>query len=172
MKALRNKVLGFILALAMIVPTQAQEAKKKRWTPKVKGYAIGAGAGAAAGAVIHKRNRWVGGAVGAAAGAAAGYAIGNSIEKRNARIAAAREAAEQRELASYNRPSSITKRSNERSAVSRRAANRVAAVRPQNTFTEPVDPMAALVRNGYLLNPSYGDSSDPYGMSEYRRKSW
>jgi hypothetical protein len=43
--------------------------------------AIGAGVGAAAGAVIHKPNRWKGAVVGAAIGGAAGAVVGATVDK-------------------------------------------------------------------------------------------
>jgi hypothetical protein len=44
--------------------------------------AIGAGVGAAAGAVIHKPNRWKGAVIGAAVGGAAGAVVGATIDKK------------------------------------------------------------------------------------------
>jgi hypothetical protein len=44
--------------------------------------AIGAGVGAAAGAVIHRPNRWKGAVIGAAVGGAAGAVVGSTINKK------------------------------------------------------------------------------------------
>lgn len=62
-------------------PTQ-----KKGWSAKAKGAVIGGGAGAIAGAVIHKRQRAVGAVVGGILGAGAGVGIGAVIDKKNGRL--------------------------------------------------------------------------------------
>ncbi|WP_266365488.1 YMGG-like glycine zipper-containing protein [Tellurirhabdus rosea] len=174
MKTLRNSLIITLLILIVFGPAQSQERKKRKlnWNPKTRGYVIGAGTGAAAGAIIHKRNRLVGGAVGAAAGAAAGYVIGSQVEKRNQRIAAARAASEQREMASSERSRSITRKAPSPAAPATR--NALAASRTQPAAPMALQPEAAAytLNSMYLLNPDYGDQDAPYGMSEYRRKSW
>jgi phage tail tape-measure protein len=64
-------------------PVAQQE--KKGWSAKAKGAVIGAGAGAVAGAIIHKRQRGVGAVVGGVLGAGAGTGIGAIIDKKNGR---------------------------------------------------------------------------------------
>ncbi|HRO41495.1 MAG TPA: hypothetical protein PL009_01580 [Flavipsychrobacter sp.] len=48
---------------------------------RAKGAIIGAGLGAAAGAIIHRRDPVAGGIVGAVVGGGAGYAVGNNEDK-------------------------------------------------------------------------------------------
>ncbi len=60
-------------------------AKKKGWSNRAKGAAIGAGTGAAAGAIINGRNRGVGAVIGAVVGAAGGYIIGNEMDRKDGR---------------------------------------------------------------------------------------
>ena len=57
-------------------------AKKKGWSHKAKGVAVGAGTGAITGALINKNNRGVGAIVGGLVGAASGYIIGNEVDKK------------------------------------------------------------------------------------------
>ncbi|MES2702795.1 MAG: YMGG-like glycine zipper-containing protein [Bacteroidota bacterium] len=57
-------------------------AKKKGWSSKAKGAVIGAGAGAATGAIVNKRNRGVGALIGGAAGAAVGLGTGAIIDHK------------------------------------------------------------------------------------------
>ncbi len=57
--------------------------KKKRMSTPVKGALIGAGVGAATGAIVAKKNRVKGAVVGAVAGAGAGAVTGVIIDKRN-----------------------------------------------------------------------------------------
>lgn len=59
--------------------------QKKGWSKKAKGAIIGAGSGAAAGAIINKKNRTVGGVVGGVVGAATGYGIGRREDKKDGR---------------------------------------------------------------------------------------
>ncbi len=66
-------------------PAPAPVEEKKGWSAKAKGAVIGAGAGAAAGAIINKRNRGVGAAIGGVLGAGAGTGIGAIIDKKNGR---------------------------------------------------------------------------------------
>jgi hypothetical protein len=59
--------------------------EKKGWSAKAKGAVIGAGTGAAAGAIINKRNRVAGAIIGGVLGAGAGTGIGAIIDKKNGR---------------------------------------------------------------------------------------
>jgi uncharacterized protein YcfJ len=64
----------------------AQPAKKKKgWSKAAKGTVIGAGVGAAAGAIIVKKNRGLGAAAGAVLGGGAGYGVGRSMDKKDGR---------------------------------------------------------------------------------------
>ena len=60
--------------------------EKKGWSKAAKGTAIGAGAGAVLGAVIHKKNRAVGAAIGGVIGGGGGYVIGRSMDKKDGRV--------------------------------------------------------------------------------------
>lgn len=66
-------------------PETPAQPQKKGWSAKAKGAVIGAGAGAVAGAVIHKRQPAVGAVVGGILGAGAGTGIGAVIDKKNGR---------------------------------------------------------------------------------------
>lgn len=59
--------------------------QKKGWSAKAKGGVIGAGAGAVAGALIHKRQPALGAAVGGVLGGGAGIGIGAIIDKKQGR---------------------------------------------------------------------------------------
>jgi uncharacterized protein YcfJ len=59
--------------------------KKKGWSKAAKGTVIGAGVGAAAGAIIVKKNRALGAAAGAVIGGGAGYGVGRSMDKKDGR---------------------------------------------------------------------------------------
>lgn len=61
------------------------EQRKKGWSAKAKGAAIGAGVGALGGAIINGRNRGVGALIGAGVGALGGLGTGAVIDKRNGR---------------------------------------------------------------------------------------
>lgn len=64
----------------------AQPAKKKKgWSKAAKGTVIGAGVGAAAGAIIVKKNRGLGAAAGAVIGGGTGYGVGRSMDKKDGR---------------------------------------------------------------------------------------
>jgi hypothetical protein len=62
-----------------------QQPQKKGWSAKAKGAVIGAGVGAATGAIINKRNRGVGAIIGGVLGAGAGTGVGAIIDKKNGR---------------------------------------------------------------------------------------
>lgn len=68
-------------AVAQQEPVQ----QKKGWSAKAKGGVIGAGAGAVAGALIHKRSPALGAAVGGVLGGGAGVGIGAIIDKKQGR---------------------------------------------------------------------------------------
>lgn len=171
-------ILSLVLLMAiMISSVQVQAQERRGWSPQAKGTVIGAGTGAAAGAIIHKRNRVAGGVVGGVVGGAAGYAIGKHKDNKNkeaARVAAANRAAAQRAASASRaarRESVAAKRSTTQSRETNQAlgfnANNSAMVASAND-----NPMAQILVAGYLPNPHYGDSSKPYSTSEYRRKSW
>ena len=60
-------------------------AKKKGWSHRAKGAAVGAGSGAIIGAIANKNNRGVGAIVGGLIGAASGYVIGNEVDRKKAK---------------------------------------------------------------------------------------
>jgi uncharacterized membrane protein len=66
-------------------PATPPAKKKKGWSKAAKGTAIGAGVGAAAGAIIVKKNRGLGAAAGAVIGGGAGYGVGRSMDKKDGR---------------------------------------------------------------------------------------
>ena len=189
MKTQRNIALALLVALFVSSFADAQDKDnilKRKWNPQAKGTAIGAGVGGVAGAIINKRDRKVGAGVGMAAGAITGYAIGKTIDNRHKRAAAAARAAEDREYAAR------TARNEEnrelRAATSNRQASgvhaaapvsaatvaaRTSSAAPRNSLLAGPEPVTIpLVRNGFLLNTSYGDPNTPYPTSEYRQKSW
>ncbi|CAN5753157.1 hypothetical protein BH11BAC4_BH11BAC4_24880 [soil metagenome] len=59
--------------------------RKKGWSHRARGAAVGAGAGAITGAIVNKNNRAVGAVVGGVIGAASGYIIGNEVDKKKGR---------------------------------------------------------------------------------------
>ncbi|WP_375446225.1 hypothetical protein [uncultured Fibrella sp.] len=172
-----QRIIALALLAAFFVSSFAQAQKK--WNPEAKGTAIGAGVGGVAGAIINKRDRKVGAGVGLAVGAAAGYGIGKVIDNRHKKAAAAARAAEDREFAART----ATENRELRSGTSNRQAS-VRKVTPITKVTpaaaapasallaEPAPVTIPLVRNGFLLNTSYGDPNTAYPTSEYRRKSW
>lgn len=184
MKTQRNISLALLMALFISSFADAQGITQKKWNPEAKGTAIGAGVGGVAGAIINKRNRKVGAGVGLAVGAAAGYGIGKVIDNRHKKAAAAARAAEDREYAART----ATENRELRSGTSNRSASvhkatpalhkvaPIAKVAPATTsnalLAEPEPVVIPLVRNGFLLNTSYGDPNTAYPTSEYRRKSW
>ena len=64
---------------------QSTKTKKKGWSKAAKGTAIGAGVGAAAGAIIVKKNRGLGAAAGGVLGGGVGYGVGRSMDKKDGR---------------------------------------------------------------------------------------
>lgn len=63
--------------------TTTKPAKKKGWSNKAKGAAIGAGTGAIVGAVADKNHRARGAVIGTAVGAGVGYIIGDNVKKKD-----------------------------------------------------------------------------------------
>ncbi len=189
----RNRVVGGVVG-GIVGGTAGYAAGKygNRWSPQAKGTAIGAGTGAAAGAIINKRNRAVGGIIGGVAGGAAGYAIGKHVDNKRkaeaARVAAAQRAAEEREAAAREREAVAAREAaaQEQTELAKGSQNRTytattapeAPAKKGNTarlttvFDQPVAPVPYVLPAGLLPNESYGDSSTPYGDSQYRRKSW
>ncbi len=74
-----------MLLFAFAVSTNAQTHRK--WSHRKKGAVIGAGAGAAGGALISKNHRAKHAAIGAAAGAGTGYLIGRHKDKKQGTLA-------------------------------------------------------------------------------------
>lgn len=75
-----------VASAPVAVSNDVQEApRKKGWSAKAKGAVIGAGTGAAAGAIINGRNRAAGAVIGGVLGAAAGTGTGAIIDKKNGR---------------------------------------------------------------------------------------
>ncbi len=183
-----QRVIALALVAALFISSfaGAQGVLQRKWNPQAKGVAIGAGVGGVAGAIIHKRDRKVGAGVGLAVGAAAGYGVGKVIDNRRKKAAAANRAAENREFAARTARNDDNREL--RSGTSNRQSSGVRAAAPvaaaaavtaggiaatQNSLLEQPAPVTIpLVRNGYLLNTSYGDPGTAYPTSEYRRKSW
>lgn len=162
----------FLGSVAMSTEVQAQDNKK--WSPQAKGAVIGAGTGAAAGAIIHKKNRVVGGVVGGAVGAAAGYGVGKIIDNKNKKKEAERQAEFERTVAA-NRTYAYSSSNQSAGTVARKASapkKAAAASTPaiMNSFAAQNQPQIMGV--AYLPNEYYGDNSKPYADSEIRRKSW
>jgi hypothetical protein len=167
-------VLLTILTLAQSVQAQS----RRKWRPQVKGTAIGAGIGGAAGAIINKRNRLVGGLIGGAVGGAAGYAIGKHKDNKNkqeaARIAAANQAmAEQRAREEAANAAAERERIAAREkpkhglGVASTVPAAIAVAAPA-TLASSTDVIPA----SFLLNPTYGQADTPYASSQYLRRSW
>lgn len=77
--------LGLNLASGSLLKAQAQTVKhetKKGWSKKKKGAVIGAGVGAATGAIVSKK-KGKGAIVGGAVGAGAGYLYGRHKDKKH-----------------------------------------------------------------------------------------
>ncbi|GAB3898161.1 hypothetical protein GCM10028803_17200 [Larkinella knui] len=169
---------SFILTILVVLLTGHSMSAQilKSWSTQAKGAAIGAGTGAAAGAIINKRNRVVGGVIGGVVGGAAGYAVGKHIDNKRKKAAweeAGRRAAERPLAANSGAAPSITKRT----AVVTRPP--VPAPKPVVSAVQPVqvpeaenNPALYILNQGYLPNPFYGNQSVPYGMTDYRQKSW
>ncbi|KAA9338423.1 hypothetical protein F0P96_06195 [Hymenobacter busanensis] len=82
-KAFVAAVLSVSLLGAATVSAEAQTTPKKGWSKKGKGAVVGAGAGAATGAVIAgKGDRGKGALIGGAAGAVGGAIIGRKKDKK------------------------------------------------------------------------------------------
>jgi len=62
-----------------------QPARKKGWSKAAKGGVIGAGTGAAAGALLVKNNRALGAVIGGIVGGGVGYEIGRTKDKQDGR---------------------------------------------------------------------------------------
>jgi hypothetical protein len=191
------KKVSYIVGLALMVSVAAggsAEAQEKRtgWSPQAKGAVIGAGTGAAAGAIIHKRNRVVGGVVGGVAGGAVGYGVGKHIDNKQkereaeaARVAAAERAAAAERTAAANRAAAankaaVAKKATPATPAAPRQSGVLAATQAEESAANSLAMMYAsnggpnpqLVYASYLPNLDYGDRTKPYHTSEYRRKSW
>lgn len=166
----KNPVVGALVggSLGAVAGKQVGKRPVRRWSPQAKGTVIGAGTGAAAGAILHKRNRALGGVVGGVLGGAGGYAVGKTIDNRNKRRAAeaAARAQAERLAAAKAADNPVPGTAPAMGAEVPAAIPALVAYRPQ-----PATGLTAPAF-GYLLNPSFGDYSTPYPTSEYRRKSW
>lgn len=175
MKTTHNKLI--LMMLAVLLAGHSIEAQiLKSWSPQAKGTAIGVGTGATAGAIINKRNRLVGGVIGGVVGGAAGYAIGKHIDNKRKKAdweMAGRRAAERPLAASTGKAPSITKRTPVATTPAAPATKPVfSAVQTVQTPEVENNPALYILNQGYLPNPFYGNHSAPYGMTEYRQKSW
>ncbi|WP_299701275.1 hypothetical protein [uncultured Pontibacter sp.] len=189
------KKVSYIMSMALMVSVAfagSAEAQEKRtgWSPQAKGAVIGAGTGAAAGAIIHKRNRVVGGVVGGVAGGAVGYGVGKVIDNKQkereaeaARVAAAERAAAAQRAAAADRAAAnratVAKNTPAKAApapktglVAATPAETAAANSLAMMYAADNSPSPQMVYANYLPNLDYGDRSKPYHTSEIRRKSW
>ena len=192
------KKVSYIMSLALMASVAfggSAEAQEKRtgWSPQAKGAVIGAGTGAAAGAIIHKRNRVVGGVVGGVAGGAVGYGVGKVIDNKQkereaeaARIAAAERAAAAQRAAAAERSATANRATvakNTPAPAKRTPApqSSLVAATPAETasanslammYASEDGPTPQVVYANFLPNLDYGDRSKPYYTSEVRRKSW
>lgn len=81
-----NRYTGYTQQPVQNIPVQSpQQQRPKGWSAKAKGALIGAGVGAATGAVVNKRNRAAGAVIGGLLGAGAGTGVGAIIDKKNGR---------------------------------------------------------------------------------------
>jgi len=76
---------GYSNTAAQPVVYQEAPARKRGWSAKAKGAVIGAGTGAASGAIINKRNRAAGAVIGGVLGAGVGTGVGAVIDRKNGR---------------------------------------------------------------------------------------
>lgn len=93
------------IAVGSLLIGSGAEAQEK-WSSKAKGAVIGAGGGAAAGAVLHKKNRSKGAIIGGVVGSGIGYMYGRRKDKKReaGRIAAANRAAASQAVARTEAP--------------------------------------------------------------------
>jgi len=174
--------LPYIFSLIVLLSTvfshnSAQAQDRKGWSPQAKGAVIGGLGGAAAGAIINKRNRPVGGIIGGVAGGAIGYGVGKHIDnkqKEKARIAEANRLAALREER-YQYAARKAAQADSRRTITTTRTQTTAV--PANALVAGQPAAAYMATNGaqasaYLPNDAYGDPSNPYSTSEYRRKSW
>ena len=63
----------------------AKVVKKKGWSNRAKGAAIGGGSGAILGAILDKNHRVAGGVLGGVLGAGVGYVVGNEMDRKHRR---------------------------------------------------------------------------------------
>ncbi|MBF8964672.1 hypothetical protein I0P70_15590 [Pontibacter sp. FD36] len=194
------KKVSYIMSLALMASVAfggSAEAQEKRtgWSPQAKGAVIGAGTGAAAGAIIHKRNRVVGGVVGGVAGGAVGYGVGKVIDNKQkereaeaARVAAAERAAAAQRAAAAERSAAANRATVAKNTPAPAPAKKAATPQTSLAMATPAETAAAnslammyasedgptpqVVYANFLPNLDYGDRSKPYYTSEVRRKSW
>ena len=78
-----KKLILLTVMLGIFATPFDSDARRKKWSRKAKGTAIGAGAGAVVGGVVGGGK---GAAVGAAAGAGSGYLIGRHKDRKKGRV--------------------------------------------------------------------------------------
>lgn len=84
-KTTRPVVIHKTYVVNRTTPAVVQPARKKGWSKAAKGGVIGAGAGAAAGALLVKNNRALGAVIGGVVGGGVGYEIGRTKDKQDGR---------------------------------------------------------------------------------------
>jgi hypothetical protein len=187
-----NYIFAMVLVLSMSLSTllQAQTTEKKKMSPVLKGGIIGAGTGAAAGAVINKKNRVAGGIVGAAVGGAVGAGVGKVVENKQKKKAAEEQQRMQQleQVAKAENPAPATTASvpastgserayapshtRTRTVASRHKVKRAASAPKVLAPEEPVAVQPAYLMNGWIPNDGTNDPAIAYSNSEYKRKSW
>src|SRR5688572_30094740 len=178
MKKLSNIfTLVLILTIGLSSMLQAQDEPKKKWSPVAKGAVIGAGTGAAAGAIIHKKNRVAGGVVGGVVGGAVGAGVGKVIQnKQEKKAAEERQRMEQLDqVAAANEPAPVYTSSSARSyaSTSKRTSRKIKNATPKVVAQEePEVVQPAYLMNGWIPNDGEADPTVAYANSEYKRKSW
>ncbi len=169
-------MLSLVLMFAVVLSSSVQAQEKKKWSPQAKGAVIGAGTGAAAGAIINKRNRAVGGVVGGVVGAGAGYGIGKIIDNKQKKKAAEEQAEFNRTVAA-NRAYAYSSSNRSAGTAKRAASSSAKAAAPaapamMTGYTAGQPQIMSMNNLSFLPNEDYGDYSKPYSNTEYRRKSW
>ncbi|HSI89818.1 MAG TPA: glycine zipper 2TM domain-containing protein [Adhaeribacter sp.] len=176
-----NYIFALVLVLAMSLSTalQAQTTEKKKMSPVTKGAIIGAGTGAAAGAVIHKKNRVAGGIVGAAVGGAVGAGVGKVVDnKQKQKAAEEQQRMEQLEqVAAANNPEpTYTPATRTYAPAKTKAVARTSYKNSASKVTAPAQEVMgvqpAYMEHGWILNDGENDPMVAYSTTEFKRKSW
>ncbi len=175
--------LALILSMFLSSVLQAQDAPKKKMSPVLKGGIIGAGTGAAAGAIINKKNRVAGGIVGAAVGGAVGAGVGKVVDnKQKKKAAEEQQRMEQIEqVAVANAPAPVyTPTANTSTRTYASTARKKTTYKAKRSTPKVVAPVEeevyavqpAYMQMGWIPNDGEGDPMVAYSRSEYKRKSW